>query len=46
MRAAVTIPTAPTPPARNATTPSPTMKALSLAQIAPNENCARRIAPL
>ena len=46
MRAAVTIPTAPTPPARNATMPRATMNALSLAQIAPNETCARPIGPL
>ena len=43
MRAPVTMPTAPTPPSRNATTASPTMNALSLIHIAPNESCARRI---
>src|SRR5205814_1083499 len=42
IRAAVTTPTAVTPPRRNATTPSATMKALSPAHIAANEIWARR----
>src|SRR5918994_7457085 len=46
MRAAVTAPTAATPPSRNATTPSATMNALSLAHIAANEIWARRSGPL
>ena len=45
MRAAVTTPTAATPPSRNATTPSATMNALSLAHIAANEIWARRSGP-
>jgi hypothetical protein len=46
MRAAVTTPTAPIPPWRNATTVTPTVNAPSLPHSAPNEICARRIAPL
>ena len=46
IRAPVTTPTATTPPSRNATTASPTMNAVSLAHIAPNEACARRSDPL
>ena len=46
MRAAVTTPTAVTPPSPNATTASETMNALSPAHIAANEICARRSGPL
>ena len=45
MRAPVTTPTATSPPSRNATTPSATMKALSAAHISPNEAWARRSGP-